>query len=141
MSGGIIIYGLAILLAFGASFLTFKAACAVKDSQPDQHVHARQYIKLPPITLSSSSEQAIITITLEVPTDNRDAAEKLQPRLTEAFTQELAAGFSGTGLNKLMQGRTADISAVRVLLMKSAEKIAGPGVIRDLLIDVQQGRT
>jgi hypothetical protein len=141
LSEGLIIYGLAVLLAFSASFLTFKAACAVQDATPDVHFHALQYIKLPPINLNGSSEQTIITITLEVAADKKDAAEKLLPQLTQAFTQDMAAGFSDTGLNELMQGKTADMSAVKQILMKSAEKIAGPGAIRDMMIDVQQGRT
>lgn len=141
MSGGALIYGLAVLLAFGASFLTFRAACAVKDARPGSHVHALQYIKLPPIALKGSSEQAIILVTLEVHADRKDAAEKLLPQLVEAFTKELSAGFPGAGFNNLMRGKTVDMSAVTDRLMMAAEKITGPGVVEDILLDVQQGRT
>lgn len=141
MSGGILIYGLAVLLAFGTSFLTFRAACAVKDAKPGIHFHALQYIELPPIELKGSSEQAVITVTLEVPVEKKDAAEKLRPQFMESFTKELAAGVSGVGMNKLMQGKSLDMPAVKSLLMKAAEKIAGPGVVEDMLLDVQQGRT
>ena len=141
MSGGVLIYGLAVLLAFSASFLAFRAACAVKDVRSGSHVHALQYIKLPPIALKAASEQAIILITLEVHADRKDATEKLLPQLLETFTKEMAADFPGAGFNNLLQGKTADMSVIKERLMKAAEKIAGPGVVEDMLLDVQQGRT
>lgn len=133
--------GLAVLLAVGTSFLTFRAACAVTDARPGMHVQARQYIKLPPIALKSSSEQLVITITLEVAADRKEAVEKLQPQLIEAFSKDLAASFSGAETNRLMQGKTLDMSAVRELLIRAAQRTCGHGAVRDILLDVQQGRT
>jgi hypothetical protein len=141
LSEGMLMYGLAVLLAFGTSFLAFRAACAVQDARPGLHFHAFQYIKMPPMELKTSSEQAIILVTLEVTAEKKDAMEKLLPQLLEAFTKELSADFPGAGFNNLMQGKTADLSALKERLMKTAEKIAGPGVVEDILLDVQQGRT
>jgi hypothetical protein len=135
-----LMYGLAVLLAFGTSFLTFRAACAVKDEPPGAQVHALEYIRLAPIELRASSEQAIVLITLVIHADGKGISESLRLQLLEAFTKELSAEFPGTGFNKLMQGKTADISSIKECLMKAAEKIAGPGMVEDVLLDVQQGR-
>jgi hypothetical protein len=95
------------------------------------------YIDLPPISVTASSEQAVIMITLEVPGDKKAMAEGMRERLTLAFTQELQDKLTGDA--NMMQGRTVNITAVKARLMKTAEKIA-PGLVHDITLDIFQGR-
>jgi hypothetical protein len=96
------------------------------------------YISLPPMFIAQSSEQTVITVTLVVPSEQRARAEALKQRLADALRDQIK--LSGAG-GSMMQGEMLDLWHIKVSLLTAAKAVAPPGLIRDIQLTVEQGRT
>ncbi len=96
------------------------------------------YVALPPMFIFQSSEQTVITITLVVPSEQRASAEALKQRLADALRDQIKLPGAG---GAMMQGKTLDLRHIKVSLLTAARALAPPGLIRDIQVNVEQGRT
>jgi hypothetical protein len=124
-----------LLAVFVVLFTAFAAGLPAWADDTDELA----YVSLPPLVINQSSEQTVVKVTLIVPRERRAEAEKLKPALADAFQEQLAQQARSSA--NMMQGRMLDLWHIKVSLLTAAEKNAPPGLIKDIRLDVTQGRT
>ena len=102
-----------------------------------------EYIQLNPLVLPiitdrGLTQQVSLLISVEVPYGKKDEVQPYEPRLADAFLQDLY-GALGTGTG-LMRGGVVDIVAIKQRLVAVALKVLGTERFHDVLLQVVQQR-
>lgn len=86
-----------------------------------------------PILGAKSVEQNImITVSLEVDDDAaREQVRQQSPRLVDAYVQTL---YGGIDKGVVIDGQVLNIPALKSKLQEATDKVLGPGVVHDVLI-------
>lgn len=86
-----------------------------------------------PVLGAKTVEQNItITVSLEVDDDAaKDIVKAQSPRLVDAYVQAL---YGGIDKGQVLEGQLLNIPAVKTKLMEATEKVLGPDVVSDVLI-------
>lgn len=137
----------AILSVFAAFFLLGPAAWpgaaahAAGDKnvvQPDFEYLEMKPLVLPVITDKGVTQQVSLVVSIEVPFGKKAEVEVLEPRLADAYLQDLygslAAG-KGIGPNNVI-----DVQAVKRRLTNVTHKVLKEDQVNDVLLQVLQQR-
>lgn len=86
-----------------------------------------------PVMGAKTVEQNImVTVSLEVDDDTIKEQVRLQsPRLIDAYVQAL---YGGIDKGQVIDGQVLNIPALKTKLMETTEKVLGPDVVHDVLI-------
>lgn len=86
-----------------------------------------------PVMGAKTVEQNImVTVSLEVDDDTiREQVRQQSPRLVDAYVQAL---YGGIDKGQVIDGQVLNIPALKTKLMETTEKVLGPGVVHDVLI-------
>ncbi|MFV3126006.1 hypothetical protein [Niveispirillum sp. KHB5.9] len=86
-----------------------------------------------PVLGAKTVEQNImVTVSLEVDDDVvRDQVRIQSPRLVDAYVQAL---YGGIDKGQVIDGQVLNIPALKTKLMETTEKVLGPDVVHDVLI-------
>ncbi len=93
---------------------------------------------LPVITQEGLTQQVSLKVQLEVPWGDKDKIEPYEPRLVDAYLQDLYGAFSAGG--GLMRNSFVNISAVKQRLTSDTSKVLGENSnkVHDVLLQVLQ---
>lgn len=134
---GALSYAFLLMLSFAAAFAP--AASARADAPPAAtHQNGFAYIALKPLTITRAHVQTLVTVTLEVPEDHEGEVETLRTRLTDTFQSQLTSLSSD---EQVVQGAGVDAEHMKIFLMTAAIKVAGPGRVHDMHLDIQETRS
>ncbi|MFV3073683.1 flagellar basal body-associated FliL family protein [Niveispirillum fermenti] len=86
-----------------------------------------------PILGAKTVEQNImVTVSLEVDDDAaREQIRQQNPRLVDAYVQAL---YGGIDKGQVIDGQVLNIPALKAKLQEATDKVLGPGVVHDVLI-------
>jgi flagellar FliL protein len=86
-----------------------------------------------PVLGAKTVEQNImVTVSLEVDDDTiREQVRQQSPRLVDAYVQAL---YGGIDKGQVIEGQVLNIPALKNKLMETTEKVLGPGIVHDVLI-------
>jgi flagellar protein FliL len=76
-------------------------------------------------------KQVEMILRLEVPADKKELVANNLPRLQNAYLQDMMAFMP----LQLRDGQRLDVPGVRRRLMMTGEKVMGPGLIKDVMIE------
>jgi hypothetical protein len=116
-------------LQHGAMMFVGPSAAAEEGADPKAPHPEFDYIKLDPITLpvittKGLTQQVSLVVQLEVAWGKKDEIAPYEPRLTDAYLQDLY-GALGAG-HGLMKDNVVDIAGVRDRLTVVTDKVLGP---------------
>ncbi len=115
------------------------ASSASKDgTHPKYQYVSISPVILPVITQEGLTQQVSLKVQLEVPWGDKDKIEPYEPRLVDAYLQDLYGAFSaGSGL---MRNSFVNISAVKQRLTSDTNKVLGENSdkVHDVLLQVLQ---
>ncbi len=100
-----------------------------------------QSVTLPIITEKGLTQQLSVAMTLEVPYEQKRDFEAFQPRLIDAYIQDLYGALgSGFGLTK---NGVADIAAIKQRVVRVTNDVLAPANLKphDVLLQVVQQQT
>lgn len=102
-----------------------------------------EYIELKPLVLpiiteSGLTQQVSMVVSIEVPYGQKDALKPYEPRLADAYLQDLY-GALGTG-HAMLRGGVIDVMAVKGRLTSVTEKVIGKEKFNSVLLQVVQQR-
>lgn len=107
------------------------------ENHPEFAYITLQSVTVPIITERGLTQQLSIGMTMEVPWEEKKKFEAYQPRLIDAYIQDLY-GAVGSGFG-LMKGGVVDIVTIKARLVKVTERVLGPDLkAHDLLLQVVQ---
>ena len=141
---------LVILLATAAIFcadvqengqisFTHKAYAASDEGvTPEFDYHEMKPLMIPVINRGGISQQVSLVISIEVPHGNLDKVSLYEPRLADAYIQDLY-GVLGTGYG-LVNGKVLDVPTIKSRLKAVAQRVLGEDVAHDVLLHVVQQR-
>jgi hypothetical protein len=93
---------------------------------------------LPVITNAGVTQQVSLLVSLELPYGKRDEIKYLEPRIADAYIQDLygalSSGFAMTATDVL------DVQALKERLTMVTAKVLGPEAVRQVLLQVVQQR-
>ena len=97
----------------------------------------KDYVDLQPLSVPVINEKGLIqqvsvAVSLECPMGKRDQVNAFKPRLMDAYLRELY-GALGSG-RVMMQGNVVDIEAIKARLDKVTQKVVGPDLVSDVLL-------
>lgn len=95
-------------------------------------------LNLPIVTDEGVSQQVSLVISLEMKFGNLDKVKLYQPKLADAYIQDLY-GMLGMG-HGLMQGNVLDVKLIKDRLALVTTNILGPDMVKDVLLQVVQQR-
>lgn len=110
---------------------------AVKDA-PEFEYFQMNPLMIPIIQRGGISQQVSFVISIEVPNGKLDTVSRYQPRLADAFIQDLY-GVLGAGYG-LVNGKVLDVHAIKQRLRHVSQKVLGEDVATDVLLQVVQQR-
>lgn len=86
-----------------------------------------------PVLGAKKVEQNImVTVSLEVDNDAaREQVRQQSPRLVDAYVQAL---YGGIDKGQVIDGQVLNIPALKTKLMETTEKVLGPDLVHDVLI-------
>lgn len=93
---------------------------------------------LPVITDQGLTQQVSMVISLELPYGKKNEVQIYEPRLTDAYFQDLY-GALGSGL-AMMKGDVLDLQAVKTRLTDVTTKVLGPDKVKNVLLQVVRQR-
>ena len=102
-----------------------------------------EYLELSPLTLPIITDQGMmqqvsLVVALEVPYGKKDEIKVMEPRLADAYLQDLY-GALGAG-HAMMRGNIIDVQAVKDRLTDVTNRVVGPDVVHGVLLQVLQQR-
>jgi flagellar FliL protein len=93
---------------------------------------------LPVITDKGLTQQVSLMVSLELPYGKTEEVEPLEPKLTDAYLQDLY-GALGAGTT-MMRGGVIDVVALKARLLSVSQKVLGDDKFHDVLLQVVQQR-
>lgn len=93
---------------------------------------------LPVITDQGLTQQVSMVISLELPYGKKNEVQVYEPRLTDAYFQDLY-GALGSG-HAMMKGDVLDLQAVKTRLTDVTTKVLGPDKVKSVLLHVVRQR-
>ncbi|HYG88296.1 MAG TPA: hypothetical protein VD978_18785 [Azospirillum sp.] len=101
------------------------------------------YVRLSPIVVpmigENRAEQFVtVVVTVEVAAAKQFHAQSNVPRLIDAF---IATMYGAVNDKSILNGGLVNIPAVKEILTGAANKVLGPGVTQDVLVQVVTQRT
>lgn len=105
-------------------------------AHPDFAYHEMKPFVLPIITDKGLTQQVTIVVSLEVPYDHKEEVATMEPKLTDAYLQELY-GALGNG-EAFMIGKVLNVAAVKEKIAKTTTRVLGEEKIHDVLLQVVQ---
>lgn len=86
-----------------------------------------------PVLGAKTVEQNImVTVSLEVDDEpTRDKVRNENPRLVDAYVQAL---YGGIDKGQVIDGQVLNIPALKTKLQEATDKVLGPGIVHDVLI-------
>jgi flagellar FliL protein len=142
----IIILVLALLVLVGAgagAYFMFLAKPAdaehaeAKEPAKKAHTGPPSYATIGPMIVpvmgqTKATQNIIITVSLEVDDDTvRDEVRAKSPRLIDAYVQAL---YGSLDKGQVIDGQILNIPAIKDELKQVTDKVVGPDVVRDVLI-------
>lgn len=139
---------LSLVLALGVA-----PALAEKAAAPAEHESGGgkgekvnpefEYLMLDPLNLPiiddrGVSQQVSLVVSLEMKFGNLEKVKVYQPKLADAYIQDLY-GMLGTG-HGLMSGNVLDVRLIKDRLAQVTQKMLGPDMVKDVLLQVVQQR-
>lgn len=109
----------------------------VKDA-PEYEYFQMSPLMIPIIQHGGISQQVSFVISIEVPYGNLNKVERYQPRLADAFIQDLY-GVLGAGYG-LVNGSVLNVQAIKQRLYAVTQKVLGDEMATDVLLQVVQQR-
>ena len=106
------------------------------EKHPDFTYHEMKPFVLPIITDKGLTQQVTIVVSLEVPYDKREEVASMEPKLTDAYLQELY-GALGNG-QAFMIGKVLNVAAVKEKITKTTYRILKQDEVHDVLLQVVQ---
>ena len=102
-----------------------------------------EYLELKPLMIpvigrNGITQQVSFVVSLEVPTGNLDRVSRYEPRLADAYIQDLY-GVLGTGYG-LVNGRVLDVPTIKKRMHSVAARVLGDDMVNDVLLQVVQQR-
>lgn len=114
------------------------AAGAEPAVQPDYEYMELKPLVLPVITESGVTQQVSLIVSLEVPFGKKAEVEVYEPRLADAYLQDL---YGALGDGKAMtRNNVIDVQAVKDRLTKVTQKVLKEDQVHDVLLQVLQQR-
>jgi hypothetical protein len=110
----------------------------VEEKHPDFEYISLNPLVLPIITDRGLTQQVSLLVSLELPYGKSEDVEPLQPRLADAYLQDLY-GVLGAG-GAMMQGNVVDVLAIKQRLSAVTTRILGADKFHDVLLQVVQQR-
>ena len=118
----------------------------VKDANASSDVASEyefEYLELKPLMIpvidrTGITQQVNLVVSLEVPTGSIEEVSRYEPRLADAYIQDLY-GVLGTGYG-LVNGRVLDVPTIKKRMHAVAERILGEDKVNDVLLQVVQQR-
>lgn len=115
---------------------------AAREAKPQGHdSHGDKFVELDPLILpivdsNGVSQVVSMVVVIEVSSD-RDASlvNKLQPRLKDAYIQEL---YGVLNRHAALQGGVIQVGMIKERLNAISQKVMGDGVVNDVLLQVVQ---
>lgn len=114
------------------------AAGAEKAIQPDYEYMEMKPLVLPVITEQGVTQQVSLIVSLEVPFGKKAEVEVLEPRLADAYLQDLYGALSAG--KAMTRNNVIDVQAVKARLTKVTQKVLKEDQIHDVLLQVLQQR-
>ena len=103
---------------------------AAADDRPPAFV-TLPVMTIPVIDGDRVTRTFVLQITLEVPDAvDKEVVEAAHPRLVDAFVTELHTLLA----RRLMERRGYDIGLMKLRLERAADRVLGPGHVRDILV-------
>jgi len=141
----IIFLVLALLVLAGAGvggFLLFgpkqgEGEQEVVEEKPPEPQGDPSFVKIDPLIVPVIGEKRVeqnivLEFALEVYGDAvRDQVQQIKPRLVDAYLRVLYGGIES---RELMVGKSVDMTKLKARLMEATEKVVGPHVVHDVLI-------
>lgn len=111
-------------------------AWAAEDKKPAA-TDEKDYVDLQPLSVpvindTGLVQQVSVAVSLECPMGKRDQVNAYRPRLMDAYLRELY-GALGSG-RVMMRNNVVDVEAVRARLGVVTQKIVGPDLVSDVLL-------
>ncbi len=117
---------------------TEKAADS-KEKHPDFEYINLKPLVLPVITDRGLTQQVSLFVSLELPYGKMDDVEPFEPRLADAYLQDLY-GALGAGGAMMTGGNLVDVQAIKQRLTSVTHKVLGTENVHDVLLQVVQQR-
>ena len=117
------------------------SAYAKSDDTAELKESEYEYMEMKPLLIPiinnrGLSQQINLVIFIEVPTGTLEDAKLYQPRLTDAFIQDLY-GVLGAGYG-LVNGNVVDVRILKKRMMAVTKKVLGEDSVNDVLLQVVQ---
>jgi flagellar FliL protein len=109
-----------------------------KSSVPEFEYYELAPLVLPIITETGVTQQVSLVVSLELPFGKKSEVEPYEPRLADAYLQELY-GALGAG-EAMMHGNIVDVQAVKSRLGEITTRVLGPDKVNSVLLQVVQQR-
>jgi flagellar FliL protein len=103
---------------------------------PDFEYVVMQPLMLPIITEQGLTQQVSLQVSLEVPYGQTDEIKAMQPKLADAYINDLY-GMLGAG-GGMMQGSVIDVPAIKRHLSEDTDRVLGPNKVHSVLLQVVQ---
>lgn len=142
----VILMGLMLLGGGAAGYFTLlKPAQAgeTKKAEKEQKVEDLHFVEMSPLILpiigSNGISQTIsVVVTLEVNGEKHSETVKMKkPRLSDAFLQDMYGSLSRQAA---LSGGVVKVSTIKKRLNRVSQKVLGPDMVNDVLIQVVQQR-
>ncbi len=145
-------YAFVLLMAFAVFFadinnnnqLSFVTTASAADSEdevkdaPEYEYFQMSPLMIPIIQQGGIVQQVSLVVSIEVPYGKIPTIERYQPRLADAFIQDLY-GVLGAGYG-LVNGKVLDVHAIKKRMLSVTQKVLGPETATDVLLQVVQQR-
>lgn len=122
-------------------FITKSHAADSKEAEgvhPEFQYHEMKPLMIPVINNGGISQQVSFVVTLEIPYGELDKITLYEPRLADAYIQDLY-GVLGTGYG-LINGSVLDVPTIKSRLKTVAQHVLGDEALHDVLLQVVQQR-
>ncbi|MGH1398293.1 MAG: flagellar basal body-associated FliL family protein [Alphaproteobacteria bacterium] len=116
-----------------------EAKKAEKKKEKEEKKHY-EYVELDPLMLpiiDKNGVSQVLSMVVMVETADPVAIEKVEPKLTDAYIQEL---YGVLNEHAALKGGVIQIEYIKAKLNKVSKKVAGDEVVHDVLLQVVQQR-
>ncbi|MCB9991325.1 MAG: flagellar basal body-associated FliL family protein [Rhodospirillales bacterium] len=121
-----------------------KAAKEAKHEKGDGHGGGgHEFVELDPLILpivDSNGVSQIVSLVVVIEVDggkNREKVQKLQPRLKDAYIQEL---YGVLNRHAALKGGVIQVGMIKAKLAEISDRVMGDDVVEDVLLQVVQQR-